>query len=512
MALTKDFSRDYDEAAPRAAAMIESLRAFGYDLPTALADLVDNSISAGAKRLWLHFHWNGPDSCIVLRDDGCGMSEAELVDAMRPGSFSPLEARAPEDLGRFGLGLKTASFSQCRLLTVCSRRAGEASALRCWDLDYVVESDAWRLLRNAPAGASKYLESIELTNSGTIVLWQRLDRLSEVDSSDGAAQNHFYAAVDEVKSHLAMTFHDYLRGRGAVQIFINGHQLEGWDPFLSGHEATQILPEETLHWNGSRVTVRPYVLPHHTRLGKEWEVAGGPRGWNAHQGFYIYRNRRLLVAGDWLGTGFSREEHYKLARIRVDLANDTDADWQLDVKKSRAWPPVALRDPLLRIARVARKRASDIYRHRGARLLPAAGAERLHLWEQQKRRGKTFYKINAEHPLVQSIIADAPHPAAVRAMLKMLQETVPLPLIAINNAEDPQGHAAPFEQAATHQVQAVMRQVYRALIQAGHSPAQARLRLAQMDAFEGFPQLLATLDEEADDEAALNENETEEKV
>lgn len=501
----------YDNAVPRASAMIESLRAFGYDLPTALADLVDNSINAGASRVWLNFHWDGANSCIALRDDGRGMSEEELVTAMRPGSRSPLEERPLEDLGRFGLGLKTASFSQCRLLTVRSHHAGSTPATRCWDLDYVSQCDDWRLLHDAPDGAQEHLDALDLTETGTVVLWQRLDRVVGSESAeDAAAQNRFYGALEEVKHHLAMTFHYYLRGRGALQIFVNGHALAGWNPFLSEHPATQSLPQETLLCNGCEVVVKPYVLPHHTRLNAaEWNAAAGPRGWNAGQGFYVYRNRRLLSGGDWLGLNFQQEEHYKLARIRVDLPNHADADWHLDVKKSRARPPAALRERLHRIAKATRAQASAVYRHRGARLLPAPGAEQLHLWEGRKRRGKRFYRVNAEHPLVKSVLEGASNPSAVRALLKMLQETIPVPLIALGNAEDPQGHAAPFEGAPTHRVQAVMQQVYRALLDAGHSPAQARLRLAQMEAFVNFPELLATLDENADDETDFDdENET----
>src|SRR5450759_4621391 len=133
--MKKTDSYDFDIAAPDAGAMIESLRAFGYDLPTSISDLIDNSITAGAKNVWLKFFWNGENSSISIKDDGCGMSEKDLINAMRPGSRSPLEEREPEDLGRFGLGLKTASFSQCRRLTVATKSAKLMIAIRCWDID-----------------------------------------------------------------------------------------------------------------------------------------------------------------------------------------------------------------------------------------------------------------------------------------------------------------------------------------------------------------------------------------
>ena len=111
----------YDLTQPEPAALVESLRAFGYSLRTAIADLVDNSITAKSKNIWVHFEWNGAGSRITIKDDGDGLTEAALVTAMRPGNQSPLDDRAPKDLGRFGLGLKTASFSQCRRLTVVSK-------------------------------------------------------------------------------------------------------------------------------------------------------------------------------------------------------------------------------------------------------------------------------------------------------------------------------------------------------------------------------------------------------
>ena len=118
---------EYEYAIPRADATIQSYRAIGYDLPTAIADIIDNSLSAGAVNVWLMFEWDGDNSWITVRDDGCGMDEVELVNAMRPGSCSPLDERSERDLGRFGLGLKTAAFSQAKRLIVRSRRTDDAA-------------------------------------------------------------------------------------------------------------------------------------------------------------------------------------------------------------------------------------------------------------------------------------------------------------------------------------------------------------------------------------------------
>jgi anti-sigma regulatory factor (Ser/Thr protein kinase) len=171
-------SDDYEIATPKPAALIESLRAIGYDLPTAVADIVDNSISAEAKNIDITFHWSGAQSWICIIDDGRGMSELELFEAMRPGSQNPLEKRSHGDLGRFGLGLKTASFSQARRLTVASRRRGQSVCAREWDLDYVERTNEWRLLIRPSADSKPWLEQIEARTSGTAVLWTNLDRLT----------------------------------------------------------------------------------------------------------------------------------------------------------------------------------------------------------------------------------------------------------------------------------------------------------------------------------------------
>lgn len=487
-------SPEYDLAGPGAAELFESLRAFGYDLPTAVADIVDNSVSAGARNVWVDLVWAGPASRVLVRDDGHGMDDDELRRAMRPGSVSPLADRAAHDLGRFGLGMKTASISQCRCLTVASKRAGGGRAVRRWDLDYIASTGTgeWRLLKGDALLGTDDADALDGQDQGTILFWDRLDQLvGDAGVDDEVAQRVFRERADALRDHLAMTFHRFLQGRSAVIIHINGRAIEPWDPFLDGSDAVSPLPSETLGVGGGRAEVKAFILPHHSRISPEAHAAAaGPRGWNAHQGFYVYRNRRLLVAGDWLGLGVQKEEHFKLARIRVDLANSADLLWQIDVKKSRAHPPAGLRGDLRRVARAARRQASEIYRHRGKIIQRRLGANDVFLWNHVVKGGRTFYKINREHPLVRKVVDTGEDRAAVRALLALVEQTVPAPLIVINNAERPDGFGQPFEDAPA-ELDRAMDEVFRALVEDGRDRADAARALLAMEPFNRHPERVA---------------------
>jgi Histidine kinase-, DNA gyrase B-, and HSP90-like ATPase len=490
--------QDFEVVEPNAAAMIESMRAVGYTPQAAVADLIDNSLSAAAKNVWLTLFWDGASSYIAIRDDGHGMSEEELTNAMRLGSRSPLEEREAGDLGRFGLGLKTASFSQCRRLTVCSKRSGEAASVRRWDLDYVNETEEWRLLKEAAPGSGRRLDGLALLGSGTVVLWEDMDRLVEqAPVDDERAQRRFLDLARAVEKHLAMVFHRFLEGRSELNVWINDVKIEPWDPFLSKEPATQRLAEEFLILDDTRVPVRPFVLPHHSKLLPEiHREAAGPSGWNAQQGFYIYRNRRLLVPGDWLRLGFQKEEHCKLARIQVDLPNSLDSEWNIDVKKSTARPPGPTRDDLRRIATITRQRASEIYRHRGKVIAREVSQEHAFVWNRLVKRGKIFYRVNREHPLVkQELEKLGPRRDDLEALLRMIEETVPAPLIALDVSEKPDEQSTPFESSAPSEVVAVLARVYRALRDGGLPDREARARLLGMEPFNHFPELVTSFEE-----------------
>lgn len=493
---------DSEPAPPEAASLVESLRAFSYELPSAIADVVDNSITAKAKNVWVDFFWDGSASVIAITDDGMGMSESQLRQAMRPGSRSPLLDREPHDLGRFGLGLKTASFSQCRRVTVRSRPAGGIASTRCWDLDHVIRVNDWQLLLSADPESEPHFSRLAEHGRGTVVVWQKMDRLvAGQQTTKETDQAHFYERAGLVKQHLGMVFHQLMSGPNRINLFLNGNPIEAWDPFLAGEHATQGLGLERLEMRGHVVEVEPFVLPHHSKLSKlKHDAAAGPRQWNAHQGFYVYRNRRLLVAGDWLGLGWAKEEHYKLARIRLEIPNALDHDWGIDVTKSRALPPARLRGDLRRIGEKTRREAKRVYSHRGSKLTKASDEDKLFLWEPMVKHDRTFYRLNRDHPLLRRVQSSSNDVAAIKALLRLIEETVPLPHITITNSERPDSLAAPFEGTNDNQVREIMEQALRSLLQSGHSREDALNRLKLMWPFEQFPAILQTLAEQETDD------------
>jgi hypothetical protein len=484
----------YDVAAPRASAMVESLRAFGYNIQTAIADLIDNSISAGAKNIWLSFCWDGENSHVSIRDDGYGMTEEKLIHAMRPGSQNPLEAREAHDLGRFGLGLKTATFSQCRRLTVASRAESHNLAIRRWDLDYVNQVDEWRLLHGCAKGSVQKLNALESMPHGTMVLWEVLDRVvGEAKSENQKAQGDFLETVEVVENHLAMVFHRFLEKRHPLNLWINSKPIEPWNPFLLDAQATQTLPLEQLIFKSAIIRVQPYILPHHSKINTAtYNKAAGLNGWNAQQGFYVYRNERLLVAGDWLSLGYQKDEHCKLARIQIDLPNSMDSDWNIDIKKSRARPPTSLKIDLKRIARLTRNRATEIYRHRGKILARQSSGNYSYLWEQKVKHGKTSYSLNRSHPIIEAVLLEAENLAPkLKALLSMIEQTMPVPLIAQDHAERPYAQAQAFEGVNTEEFLEIITQVLDTLIKNGWGFKEARNCLSTMDPFQNHGDLIA---------------------
>lgn len=483
------------QAEPNAASMIETFRAIGYSVESAIADIIDNSITADAKNIWVDYDWKGPKTVISILDDGHGMNNDELTDAMRPGCKNPLDARSADDLGRFGLGLKTASFSQARKFAVISKRSDYKTSLWSWDLDYVNLSQSWSLIKFCP-DKNSWIDKVDRLISGTCVIWWDLDRLTKDTKEDSQdSKSNFLDLMEKVKKHLSMVFHRFIDD--GVNIYFRDRKVNSWDPFMIGFGGLQPKPEVKLH--GGKISIKGFVLPHRCKLNsEEYNYGKGPRdSWTAHQGFYVYRSRRLLVAGDWLGF-FKREVHYDLCRIQLNLTNDVDEDWQIDIKKSIARPPLLYREQILSVAKEVRNQAVEVYRHKGKvlkRKLPQD--EYFAFWEERVRHGKRFYRINREHPILAELFSKTANlKGDIEKVLQFIEETIPVPLITLQENENEKPHGQPFEGKDHNAVKDTMMRMYRNLIEKGKSDEQAKSYILNIEPFNFYPEYLELLKED----------------
>ncbi len=478
-------------AIPEASSMIETFRAIGYNIETAIADIIDNSISANAKNIWINFEWKGSKTWLSIKDDGIGMNDAELIQAMRPGSKNPLQERNQKDLGRFGLGLKTASFSQARRLTVLSKKVGYNSVFWTWDLDFVNKTGNWDLIKYLP---DENLETeISKLVTGTIVLWNDIDRVvKDFNQDDSKAEFNFNQTMEQVKKHLAMVFHKFIE-QGKINIYFQDKKVNAWNPFLSNEKATQEFPSEKIQ-NG-KVKIEGFVLPHKSKISEEtYKNAEGVKGWNEQQGFYIYRNERLLLAGDWLGL-FRKEEHYKLARIQIELPNTLDESWQIDIKKSIARPPLVFREQIRAYALKVRQQAVEVYRHKGKSVKQIAGQKFVPLWVDHKRGDRWFYKINREHPILTKIKEQAKKDSdkAIEMLLRFIEETIPSKSIYIKESEQPELQGTPFEDTNHEIIRTTMQAMYSSLIKQGKTDEEAKAIISNIEPFNNFIHFLEFL-------------------
>lgn len=359
---------------PSARRLMVSLRDIGYELPSAVADLVDNSLDADATRVDITVGFEGAGSWIRIADDGTGMSTARMNEAMRYGSDRDYDS---SDLGKFGLGLKTASLSQCRRLTVATRTnpSRREIEIRRWDLEHVRDEDRWELLRLSTKEVRPQLIEPLQESIGTVVMWEQLDRVLSYKLPFGVAAEHGLSALcREVEEHLAMVFHRFLAGKAARPLpfilALNGNPIDPWDPYATAEPATERLDRQTitLRHEGRSLAIRiqPYILPNQMQFStqRSWEDAAGPKKWNRQQGFYIYRADRMIQSGGWNRLR-TPDEHTKLARVAVDIPPAADAAFEVNVSKMRLLIPGAIRPDLKALASAVASRAQAAYRQGG---------------------------------------------------------------------------------------------------------------------------------------------------
>lgn len=337
---------------PNPRQLMNSLRSIGYDFSQAVADLIDNSIDAGAKKIIIDVEFDGDHSRVRITDDGRGMSPDELQEAMRYGSNPKCENI--QYMGKFGLGLKTASLSQCQCMSVASRNdPNQEFQAYCWDLNYIEKTDKWQL--TIPDSPAKFKGTSDLPATGTIVLWERLDRMLNMAHPYGdTARKRLLNLCRDLEDHLAMVFHRFLSGKvpgKKVILILNNNIIEPWDPFVEHEKETQKLETKIIQLNHNGCTddviLEPYILPHQKKFSSPdaFEKASGPKKWNRQQGFYIYRSDRLIQSGGWSRIR-TNDEHTKLARVALSFSPILDDAFNINIAKMRVQMPPELVDKI----------------------------------------------------------------------------------------------------------------------------------------------------------------------
>lgn len=427
---------------PTADVLMMSMRSMGYSFEAAIADVVDNSISAKCHRVDIKFPVDPQECYIAICDDGEGMTSDELFDAMKYGSQLKKEHREKDDLGRFGLGLKSASLSQCRKLTVISKKGGVVSAYR-WDLDKIEELRDWSIMEFTNREIKDILFSDYLNHlaSGTVVLWEDFDILKK---NTGGVYEALTKMQNEVSDYLSLIFHRYLNKPkpDTVDIFINNYQLIGLDPFLEKHKKTNVRRPISIMIKNSEgveqtVSVQPYILPFQKDLSKtDKKMSGGVEEYRTKQGFYIYRNERLIIWGTWFGR--RRDELTKHARIRVDIPNTLDDIWCIDIKKQKATIPNVIKNQLTKAVDEAMNLAVKAQKYRGR--IEKVEDDIDYIWDRIKapREDQYFYKINRESrifDLIRENVDDQTW-ARIDMVLDEIENSVPYQQIYIDKSQN----------------------------------------------------------------------------
>ena len=376
-----------------AMALITGLRAIGYNFSTAVADIIDNSVSACASEIKIYSDPLETEPYFCILDNGCGMNGKELDNAMLPGSDRENKEDSKLELGRFGLGLKSASLSQCREFTVASKKYGKIRAMS-FDLD-VIEKENKLMLKQLNAEEIECLPQIselDTYETGTLVVWTKFDKI------EGLAKNFedsFRSVVAESKKHVELVFHRFY---SKISIYYNDKRIEKRDPFLLDSVGRQQTGRTSnIVIDGSEIVVIPYTLPFaNTLTSEEKALLGNPKSIFDEQGFYLYRNERLISWGSWMHMGI-RSELNKLARIQVDIPSTLDSVWMLDVKKSSAKIPDKIKD------RIKMAVEDSIVRSKRTTKFPGVKEQSVtcKLWDRiNEHEGKVRYQINREAPAI----------------------------------------------------------------------------------------------------------------
>lgn len=397
--------------------LLQTMGYGAYELKTAVADIIDNSITAEAKNISVNFHWEEQiENCYVeIRDDGFGMTSKELERAMRFSDKGIDDERTKADLGKYGLGMKTASFYACHCLTVISKKAGHRITAKRLDQDVVSKEKKWigENLDGAPE-----LDEYDIVH-GTVVRWDKLNFIDEGKNS----KKFLMDKIEKIAEHISIYFNRFI-DRG-ISITVNGYKVRSWDPSFKKNPGTTRVESKEFLYDGQKIKVQSYLLPPSSKCTEDEIEEIYRNDALKYQGFYVYRNDRLLIGGGWLGIRkLNNHQQYNPVRIIVDIPTSLDADFKVDFTKSGLQIPAPVERILFEIAKVARSKASEAFKNRARKVAQPGIKTQGQVWNVVRNKNGTRLVINKDHPLIKDYTKDMTQ-KDFNALIKLLSGTIP---------------------------------------------------------------------------------------
>jgi len=415
---------------------VKTLMRIGYNMSSAVADILDNSIAADSKKIEIYSPPGLEEPLISILDDGYGMDAEELIENMRIGCKDPSDEREKGDLGRFGSGMKTASFSQARRLTVISKKSGESVVAAIWDIDKIEETNSWclEILDEHEVSLIPAIQIDEETEQGTQLVWEKLTCL-QTGSHALDHDTELASLLADLNQYIALHFHRFMEGKGKCDFYLNNQKIIPIDPFMTKSDGYQEGRSERLRCKGGYIIIQTHVLPHFNRMNKQdMERLGGAGGITQNQGLYIYRENRLINAGGWLGLA-KNSQLGALARVQIDVPTSIDHEWSTDVKKSSLQLPPRVKKELKKFLSDPIKRSKRTHSYRGT----VDTANKFWKICEDENDGTITYQIDPENDNLRTILEGGTDENKTRIIryLISLSKNIPLNHIYQKMSEKP---------------------------------------------------------------------------
>lgn len=468
--------------------MMDVLGHSGYTFNYAMADILDNCISAHAKNIKIYFDLTLNNPYLYILDDGDGMTFDELKNAAVIGYKDIGEKREEDDLGRYSTGLKSATRSFCDDVVISSKPYDSRCNSIEIDYSHITESKKWEAFILNDFELEK-----EIGNHGTLVCCRNLH------FADGASSDvQVDSKLDSLEKSISHVFGKFLlSGDLHISIQVKGStpiEVKGWNPFgLIENKSTKVVYNDSKKFKGYDINFKAYVLPTFNNLSRVDQEYMTGNGLIDQEGFYIYRNKRLIKEGGWLGLDkLGLDDKCKYARIEVNIPSALDKDFKINFSKNALDIPEELKNVFYDVAKKARKESKTNFNYqKHPEIKRTTRKEEERIWKTYKSDGALVLSINMQHPLIQKLSTKLTE-TELKKLCNVLTKSLPISMI--------QEQGTTTIAYTEHELEDLMEDMYQKLLSSNMDVKDVKKKMASMEPFKENLNLLLQFFDEKEEE------------